>query len=359
MIHPHIFNGETLYLIQPQSIACKWNKDNLMFRSSVWDENGDPVSLAFPKFTNWNENPELFPLPKSISDTVITEKIDGSLLIVSKYKNNYILRTRGTLDASTMENGYELELFREKYLSKLDKLCNSLKTWPMSFLFEWTSPANRIVIHYGKEPNWVLVGIVIHLTYSLVGQESLDEWAKKIGCDRPEKIKADSLTELLKQVEKWEQKEGVVVYSNHGQTLHKLKSSWYLIRHRLKEEFSSFEKILDFYIQEKCPSFDDFKHLIETVVDYETACEIVGDISRCVDAHKEVNNILSGMYYFVATTLRPLGDSADKKIRGLMAKKVLESYSTTNRSGMIFKLLDGKSLDNNDLKRLFYQVLKK
>jgi hypothetical protein len=39
--------------------------------------------------------------------------------------------------------------------------------------------------------------------------------------------------------------------------------------------------------------------------------------------------------------------------------KVIESYSTTNRSSMIFKLLDGKNLDQNDMKKLLYQCLKK
>ncbi len=38
------------------------------------------------------------------------EKLDGSTLIVSKYKGQYILRTRGTVDASTYLQGAKVRL---------------------------------------------------------------------------------------------------------------------------------------------------------------------------------------------------------------------------------------------------------
>jgi hypothetical protein len=45
------------------------------------------------------------------------EKLDGSTLIVSKYNGQYILRTRGTVDASKLANGFELELFKSTILN--------------------------------------------------------------------------------------------------------------------------------------------------------------------------------------------------------------------------------------------------
>ena len=87
MVHEHIVAGETMWLVQPNHIGCKWTQNNKHFRSSLWDNDGNLVSAGFPKFTNWGENPENFPVPTSLKDTVVTEKIDGSLLIVSRWNN--------------------------------------------------------------------------------------------------------------------------------------------------------------------------------------------------------------------------------------------------------------------------------
>lgn len=360
MVHQHLVNGEVVHLVQPQHIACKWTQSNKHFRSSVWDNEGNLISAGFPKFTNWGENPEHFPTPDSLNKCVCVEKLDGSLLIVSKWKGQHILRTRGTVDAHKLDNGYELEIFEKTILPKLEDLGLGFNddTWNVSFLFEWLSPVNRVVIRV-EEPQFKLVGIINHFDYSLWNQPKLDGLATECDLLRPETYSFDSISELLELVEKWEGKEGVVIYSNKGQTLHKVKSDWYLVRHRLKEEFSSFEKVLDFYISEKCPPYIDFYNRVAQVVDFETAQEIRGDISRCVTASTEVEKIVDSFKKCINTKLLPLGDPKDKKVRGQMAKVVLQDYGNTNRSSFVFKLLDGKELDDQDLKKLYYQVLKK
>jgi hypothetical protein len=249
-----------------------------------------------------------------------------------------------------------LEEFKQNILPKLE---GNSDTWGISFLFEWTSPKNRIVVRYGDNPTWKLVGVIKHRDYSLFTQPELDQWAKQHGIDRPETMEFDDISDLLEKVDLWEGKEGVVIYSKHGQMLHKVKSAWYLVRHRLKEEFSNFEKVLDFYIQEKCPGYIDFYQRVAQVVDFETAQEIRGDISRCVTASTEVEKIIDSFKKCVSVKLLPLGDPRDKKVRGQMAKVVMQDYGNTNRSSFVFKLLDGKELDSQDLKKLFYQVLKK
>jgi len=356
MVHQHFVGDSPVVLVQPVHIGAKWSQDNKHFRSSVWDMDGNLVSAGFPKFTNWGENPEHFPTPDSLNNCVCVEKLDGSLLIVSKWNGHYILRTRGTVDAHKLDNGYELEIFEKTILPKLDTY--NLETWYCSYLFEWLSPVNRVVIRV-EEPQFKLVGIVNHIDYSLETQHRLREYAGELGLLRPQTYSFDSISDLLELVEKWEGKEGVVIYSNKGQTLHKVKSDWYLVRHRLKEEFSSFEKVLDFYIQEKCPGYTDFYQRVAQVVDFETAQEIRGDISRCVTASADVEKIIDSFKKCVNVKLLPLGDPKDKKIRGQMAKVVMQDYGNTNRSSFVFKLLDGKNLEDDDMKKLYYQVLKK
>lgn len=350
MVHPHIVNGETLWLVQPQHISAKWRQDNKHFRSSVWNDEGELVSAGFPKFVNWGENPENFPVPNSLKNTNIVEKLDGSLLIVSKYKGNIILRTRGTVDASKLDNGHELELFKERYLSALLK-SNNVDTWNYSYLFEWTSPVQRIILSYGDEPEWTLVGAVNHTDYSLWTQIELDAFAKD-KLLRPKFYKFPSIDELLKNIEEWKGKEGVCIYSKNDQEIHKIKSAWYLYLHRMKEALASYEKVVDVWFEQGQPSYQDFEQFIVNQFDWELWQQVRGDASKICDGYKEVNKIIGGMTDFVENTLRPL------PTRKAQAEKVLSSYSVTNRASMVFSILDGKPLDKDQRKKLLYQVTK-
>jgi hypothetical protein len=52
------------------------------------------------------------------------------------------------------------------------------------------------------------------------------------------------------------------------------------------------------------------------------------------------------------------------KVRNLPTRKeqamvILNSYGETNRSGYLFKILDNKPLENDDYKKLLFQILKK
>ena len=359
MVHEHVVNGEVLFLVQPQHIGCTWTKDNKVFRSSVWNAEGELVSAGFPKFTNWGEKPEVFPLPTSLNGATITEKLDGSLLIVSKYKGNFILRTRGTVDATQLDNGYELEIFKQTILPKLDEFYSrsgrnvGIGSWDSSILFEWTSPNQRIILSYGDAPNWTLVGIVGHENYSLSTQSRLADVASWLELSRPDTYTFANIPELLAMVEEWKGKEGVVVYSNNGQTLHKIKGAWYLALHHMKSELASFDKVIDVWFNLGRPSYTDFYNKVATQFDHELAQQIVGDMSRICDAWKEVEKIRLGLNAFVEFRLKPLPTRRDQ------ANLTLSSYGQTNRASFVFKLLDGKSLSDDDLKKLLYQVLKK
>ena len=350
MVHEHSLNGEIVHLIQPQHIGTKWTQDNKHMRSVVVNYAGEVISAGFPKFTNWGENPDHFPVPNSLKHCTVVEKLDGSLLIVSKYNGQYILRTRGTVDASTLANGHELELFKNTILSKLT---DNNDTWDYSVLFEWLSPINKIVLNYGDEPSWRLIGFINHINYSLAQQDMLDAMAKKYGFDRPPTYTFSSVEDLLKDVDQWRGKEGVVVYSKNDQMLHKCKSEWYLKLHYLKSELSNIEKVLDVWLEQGMPDYQTFYNYIFTTFDFELAEQIKGTISRICDAKKEVDMIVSGMNDFVNNRLKTL------PTRKLQAEQVLSSYSVTNRSAMVFKLLDNKSLDKSDYKKLIFQILKK
>lgn len=352
MVHPHIIGGKTVYLVQPQHIGCKWHQDNKHLRSSVWDHEGNLVSAGFPKFTNWGENPDHFPIPTSLKNTTVVEKLDGSLLIVSKWNGEVILRTRGTTDATALDNGYELEEFKNNHLIRL--LANDKSdTWDYSYLFEWVSPVNRIILNYGDNPKWFLVGGVEHKDYSLWSQVGLDNAALDYGVERPTTYTFPTIEDLLRNIEGWKGKEGVVIYSNKDQSLHKVKGLWYLALHRMKEALASFDKVVDCWYEQGEPTYQKFEEFIANQFDWELWSQIRGDASNICDGSKGVDQIVAGMQRFVDETLKPLPNRKEQ------ALKILSAYGNTNRASFVFKLLDGKTLERDDRKKLLYQVLKK
>jgi hypothetical protein len=348
--NPHFVNGETLWLVTPLVIGTKWRQDNKHLRSSLWSNDGELVSGGFPKFTNFGENPDHFPVPKSLKDCNVVEKLDGSLLIVSKYKGNYILRTRGTVDASQLDNGHELQIFRDTHLERLD---DARESWDCSYLFEWVSPTQRIILNYGENPAWHLVGAVSHVDYSLWTQKRLDACAEFIKAKRPCVYTFPDVESLLADIEKWKGKEGVVIYSKNDQVLHKVKCLWYLALHRMKESLSSFDKVIDVWSEQGEPPYQQFEQFITSQFDFELWSQIRGEASRICDAAKGVHQIVEGMQRFVDEKLKPLPTRKEQ------ALKVIQSYGETNRASFVFNLLDGKQLNSDDRKKLLYQVLKK
>jgi T4 RnlA family RNA ligase len=322
-------------------------------RSVVVNYAGEVISAGFPKFTNWGENPDHFPVPNSLNHCTVVEKLDGSLLIVSKHNGKYILRTRGTVDASTMANGHELEIFKEKILMPLvEKMGHPGETWEFSILFEWVSPINKIVLNYGDEPDWYLVGMVWHSEYHISTQFMLDSFAKGHNLKRPPTYTFSDVQDLLKDVDQWRGKEGVVVYSKNDQMLHKVKGAWYLALHHMKSELSNIEKVLDVWLEQGMPDYQTFYNYIFTTFDYELAEQIKGTISRIVDGKKEVNKIVDGMNNFVNNRLRSLPSRKEQ------AQLIISSYGETNRAAFVFQLLDGKSFGKEGYKKLLFQVLK-
>lgn len=351
-VNEHVLNGETVYLVQPRNIGIKWTRDTKVFRSSVWTARGDLISAGFPKFTNWGEAPDVFPLPTTLTGATIMEKIDGSLLIVSKWKGEYILRTRGTVDATKLDNGFELEIFKQTILPKLAEY-DKADMWDYSYLFEWTSPLQKIILTYGEQPQWFLVGGVNHKNYDIWEQHYLDKYAADWELKRPLVYTFDTIEDLLANVEKWQGREGVCVYSGPTQqSIHKAKSAWYLALHHMKSEFNTFEKIVDFWYSCGSPDYTTFAEKI-TAIDFEIWNQCRGDVSKMFDGFKEVTKIVDHMKKFVKEEL------SKYPTRKLQAVVTFQSYGKgSNRSSFVFKLLDGRELDSEDYKKLLFQVTK-
>lgn len=347
--------GEQCFLVFPPHIGTKWTKDNLIFRSSIWNKDGDLISASFKKFFNWGEKPELAYTPfstKANGGIDVITKEDGSTLIVSKYKGQLITRTRGTFCASFLENGFEIETLKKKYPKAFELNCDENGTCDHSLIFEWVSPNNVIVLNYGEEPDIFLIGKIFHKDYSLETQSNLDKIAEQIGVKRPKQHHFNSIKDLLEDVEGWKGIEGVCVYSKLGQEIRKVKAEQYLALHRMKSELGSFGRVVDVFIEMGMPSFQNFVAELSDVYDYEIVSKCMGHVSLICDAWKEVEKILKHMELFLEETVKLLPSRKDQ------AKAILDSYGKTNRGSYLFLLLDGKSLEKDHYKKLLYQVVK-
>jgi len=350
LVNEHVLNGEVVYLVQPQHQGCSWNQSNKIFRSSVWNFDGELISVGFPKFTNWGENPEHFPLPNSLSNASIVNKLDGSLLIVSKYKNQFIIRTRGTIDATRLDNGHELVHFNP-ILEKL-KTFNDNETWGFSFLFEWLSPTNVIVINYGDVPQFKLIGKIFHEDGRLCNQTDLDVIAAQYDIDRPEKYSFSDIDEMIAAVSGWKDLEGVVVYSKNDQFLHKIKAETYLKLHRFKSN-ATFENTVELFFEYGMPDYVTFREQLVAHFDWECFNMIQGFLSDICDGYKEVLKIVEGMKNFL--------ENNKNLSRKDLAMKVFSSYGgeNNNRASFVFTLKDRGELNKDQLKKLLFQVTKK
>jgi len=230
--------------------------------------------------------------------------VHNSLLIVSKYKGELICRTRGTVDARQMANGHEIdELIKKHYF--FETLKRGPETYGVSYLFEWTTPNNIIVLREHNEPTLTLVGSVANdydgCEYAT--QSYLDCLAEIYGFDRPQKYEYDSIEECLKDVAAWKGKEGVVLYSPDGQTLKKIKADEYCELHKICTGIKNINQVLDLFMTtDRFTKYEDFYKYIEMTIDYEVAERLKDDLLKIVTAYnkvlekmKKVDHVIDGI----------------------------------------------------------------
>lgn len=342
------FCGEDAVLIFPQHIGAKWTRDNIIFRSSIWSKEGKLLSAGLKKFGNIFENPEVFKQPpKDFKNVKIVEKMDGSLCVADFLNSQFSMRTRGTCTYKALDTAADFEFCYNKY----PKIVTFLKQYEnISLLFEITTPNLKIVLDYGDEPDFTLVGAINKDDYSLFKQEKLDEFAEYIGVKRPRYYSFNSLEEIVDFCAENKDIEGFCLYFNNQQDIIKCKCDHYLKLHRLKSEMGSFERVIDFWFSNDMPDYNTAYQLVCDQLDYEIAEQVKGQLSKICDGWKEVKKIVDFMQKYV--------QSNQHKDQKTFALETLQKWGDTNRAGFVFTLRKGQELTKDNLKKLLFQVLK-
>lgn len=341
-----LFLGKEAKLITP-NITAKWTKDNLIFRSSIWDLDGNLLSASFRKFPNLNENPEVFPIPASLEDTSIVTKIDGSTFIVDAIGYDVNVRTRGVFTFRSQDNADDFSYVLIKYPKIIEWI---LRNKEATLLLELMSPNQRIVLDPGDKPDLHLIGCISKNDYWLFPQWALDLIAEQIGVRRPEYHNCNNLDELVSYIKPRKDIEGVCIYSKGDQKIHKVKTDYYLKLHRAKSDIGSFPKVVDIFLESNTSTFDDFFKFVETNLDYELAKMASKDMAEIIEINERSAKIISEIKS-VVEVLKP-GPRKDAALR------ILELYQKDGLSSFAFNLLNGKEIEKKHLKELILKLRK-
>lgn len=319
-------------LIFPIKHDIKWNDENKIFRSSIWTKDGELVSASWKKFTNLGEQLDFEPLDID-SDIDFIHKLDGSTLIISKFKGELIVRTRGTSDATILDNGDEIPFLKQKYPLVFDN--DILNSEQYSIICEWYSPKNVIVEIEAEEPTLWLTGIIKHDDYSYLLQKDLDVFASEWEIKRPSRYQFNSLSSMIESVNQWKKGEGIVIYGNNGQVLKKTKSDRYLLLHKIKSQLNSTDNLIDFYIEKETPSAENFSKIIEIEFDYEIAIQLKDEIEKICDAGEKAKKYIDNL-------LEMIHDIRKVETRKEQAEMIKRNCG--DNSAYAFSILDNKEI---------------
>ena len=348
-----VIAGDECWLITPSDMATKWTDENARFRSCVVRKSDNfVISQGFRKFVDYGVDPEFEPWDISWKVGGFY-KIDGSLLIVSRYKGMWLIRTRGTVDARQLPNGFEIDLLMEKYSNFFDNkdTINYIEALDQSWLFEWTTPTNIICIRESEEPKISLIGIVSNKDAQYYHQKFLDSVAKEYGFDRPEKYEYDSLKECIEDVRNWRGKEGIVLYSPDGQILKRIKSDHYRCLHRICTGSRSISSVLDIFINSsKFYKYEDFYDYVSKNYYVELAEKIKDEMKQITEAYCKFVHSVDIMQIAI-----------DRYVRAYDNRKEQAMAIQQQWSGWMvpvaFQLLDNKLIDDKVIRKSMEKIL--
>ena len=336
-----IIGGDECWLIGPNDIKAKWDETNLWFRSIIVRKSDyHVVNCSFSKFFNFAEKPDLSPFPVDKPFEAI-EKHDGSTLIVGSHNGELIHRTRGTVNAEQLGNGHEISFLKEKYPQVFEL---ALAAPDFTLLFEWETPEHVIVLRRVKEPTLVLIGLVNNRELKYASQTELDDLARVIFVERPIRHKFDSIEDCIEKVTAWEDSEGVVLYSEDGQKLRKIKAALYLRLHSLLSGIKTVDSVLNVFMES--PRFtteEEFYQFISDTLDFEVAERCKGFISQIIPAYNEALVKIEKVEKFIKT----IENGFSRKEQAIEIQKHWGDW----RTAAGFKVLDNQELDDKILRK--------
>lgn len=190
----------------------KWDKVTSQCRALVLEDDGRVIARSFSKFHNIEEG-----LHTATNDFVVYEKLDGSLIVLFFYHNQWQVASRGSFTSQQASMAREM-LDRMYDTSHLDT--------GLSYVFEIIYEENRIIIDYGKRHELVFL--------AAFDPSGVEHWPEQqvIAAGFRLVRRFDNLGDYqqIKQLD-WDNAEGFVVRFSNGDRV-KIKFSTYCMLHK-------------------------------------------------------------------------------------------------------------------------------
>ena len=209
-------------------------------RALILDKDFKIVSRSFDSFFNYDND------LKIDTQTIILEKLDGSLMCVYNHKDIWYARTRSSaygehfLGKTTYSDFFVKTLNCENF----QDFCNNHLDKDYTYIFEVTSPLIRIKTLYFEDKIWLLA-----VRNNKTGDYLTNLGHLKSFFTTPKKFVFQNLQECLKSVD--HQDEGFVVYDITGRPIAKIKSAKYLNK-KNKTKTIDEDKLLEFILHADC-----------------------------------------------------------------------------------------------------------
>lgn len=296
-----------------------WDDVTRKCRGLITDEDGNVVAKGFSKFFNYEEHsPD--ELPNESFELFM--KMDGSLIIVFNYNDTLITASRGSF-ISTQSIGAK-EIIDDLGVSNIFKK-------GYSYVFEYISPDNRIVVNYGDVKELILLSIfnndMVEIRY--------DEYSNLV--DNKFKVVSrfsgiDDYT-IIKSMIK-DDEEGFVVRFKSGFRM-KIKGDEYLRLHKILTNVSN-RTIWEYLSEGK-----DFDELLDRVPDefynwlLKTKESLLSEYEKIESEYKWIYKILM-------------------RVTNSYIRKVFAEYAVKYKhSGILFSMYDKKEYSKSIWKLLY------
>lgn len=314
--------GKRLVMLKYNQLDSDFNEQIVReCRGLIFDEDSlEPISIPFFKFGNYGESycPEI-----DWQSAVILEKRDGSLIKVVKSGEDYLISTNGCIDAFKAMMPDDVlcpyKSYGELFMKAMgDRL--SLLSEGKTYMFELTSPYNRIVVPYDD------------IEIALIGIRDNKSLQEELICDSelkdsfllPKRYGFRTLEECIESAHSLPySEEGYVVLDKNFNRV-KIKSLEYVNVHHLRGEGAMSEKrVIDIVRQNEVAEyliyFPEYKELF--------------------DSYREKINDLYSAYKLMWVSFQFVSkDLQSRKEIALFLQEAKDIYDM----GFIFKMLDGK-----------------
>lgn len=203
------------------------------------------VSMAFMRFFNYGEVPDEQPF--DFNNSIIYEKVDGSLIQLFFYNGQWMIATRGTIEG-TGNVGFCNMSFRQLFDTTVKQYPNFYNKLDKDtiYIFELVSPENKVVRYYPKRELYLIGMRHKNIGFREVGYPvTLAFEAKKLGVNIPKVYNATDVNTLKKMANELSNlDEGFVCCDCYNPLVDnfrrvKVKSQKYLAAAHLKDTMGS------------------------------------------------------------------------------------------------------------------------